>query len=128
MHVNEVSGQVVDSAFKVHTVLGPGLFERVYQLALAHELKCRGLAVCTQVSMPIDYQDLHVADAYRLDLLVEGCVAVELKSLQSIAPIHKKQLLTYLRLGSLPLGLLLNFGASSMHQGVTRVSNDAPSL
>lgn len=123
MHINEISGQIVDSAIRVHGLLGPGLLESVYEVILAYELKKRGLHVQRQIAVPIVYDSLRFEEGYRLDLLVDESIVVEIKSIDQIMPVHKKQLLTYLRLMQKPLGLLLNFNVSLMKDGITRLVN-----
>jgi GxxExxY protein len=124
MNIERVSRVVVDAGFHLHKDLGPGLLESVYEVVLARKLEARGLRVERQSCAPFDFDGMHFDDGLRLDLLVEGCVVVELKSVESIAPIHFKQLLTYLRLLNLPLGLLMNFGAPTFKQGLKRVVNN----
>ncbi len=114
---------VVDAAFQLHKNLGPGLLETVYEAVLANILKQRGLDVERQKSIPIHYQGLTLNEGFRLDLLVNNQLIVELKSVETIHPVHPKQLLTYLRLMNLPLGLLINFGAPLMKDGLKRVVN-----
>ena len=123
MHENEISGIIVDAAFKIHTTLGPGLLESVYEAVLAYELRKRGLEVDAQQSVPIRYDDVYFDEGFRLDLLVEDKVIVEIKSIEEVAPIHKKQLLTYLRLKDKRLGLLINFNTELIKQGITRTAN-----
>jgi GxxExxY protein len=120
-HVNRVSGAVVDSAFAVHTVLGPGLLESAYQACLAHELSKRGFVVQREVALPVVYDGLKLEAGYRIDLLVENCIVVEVKSVEALAPIHKAQLLSYLKLSGNPLGLLLNFNVVRMKEGIVRM-------
>jgi GxxExxY protein len=117
---------VVDAAVHVHQALGPGLFESVYEIVLAFELRRRGLHVARQVPIDVVYENLRIDGGFRADLIIEGCVLVELKSVERSAPVHKKQTLTYLRLANLRLGLLLNFGAALMKEGVTRLVNGLP--
>ncbi|MEZ4320649.1 MAG: GxxExxY protein [Myxococcota bacterium] len=123
MTENDVAKVVVDAAFKVHTTLGPGLLESVYETVLAHELSVRGLRVARQVPIAIEYDGMRFDEAFRADLLVEDLLIVELKSIEAIRPVHKKQLLTYLRLSHRKLGLLINFGTSLIKDGITRVVN-----
>jgi GxxExxY protein len=123
MHENEISGIIVDSAFKVHTSLGPGLLETVYEKVLAYEIRKRGLHVEVQQPVPVYYDNIVFDEGFRLDLLVEDKVIVEIKSIEEIAPIHKKQLLTYLRLKDKRLGLLINFNVELIKQGITRTAN-----
>ncbi|MEM6506504.1 MAG: GxxExxY protein [Planctomycetota bacterium] len=127
MTVNDVSGATVDAAIQVHRDLGPGLLESVYETVLAYELEQRGLAVQRQVAIPIKYRGLQISDAFRADLIVNQQVIVELKSVEQVVPVHKKQLLTYLRLTKMQVGLLLNFGCDVMKSGIHRVANNAPS-
>lgn len=121
MHENEISGVILDSALQVHRTLGPGLLESVYEAVLAYELEKRGLHVRRQVPIPVIYEAIHIGEGFRADLLVEGKVIVELKSIEEVAPVHKKQLLTYLRLCGLHLGLLINFNVDLLKQGFHRV-------
>ena len=123
MNENEISVHIVDCAVQLHKDLGPGLFESVYEITLAHLLQKRGLLVERQVEIPIDYDGLHINDAFRADIIVNKLVIIELKSLEVIRPVHKKQLLTYLKLTDLKLGMLLNFGEALMKDGISRVAN-----
>lgn len=123
MKENQLAGVVVDAAYRIHTKLGPGLFESVYEAVLSHELEKRGLAVERQKSIPIRYNNLVFDEGFRADIVVENSVILELKSVETIAPVHKKQLLTYLRLTNLKLGLLINFGAALIKRGIFRVVN-----
>lgn len=118
---NEVAKQVVDAAYRVHLELGPGLLESVYEAALVAELGSRGLRVARQVPVEVRYRGAPLAEGFRMDLLVEDRLVVELKSVEVLAPVHGKQLLTYLRLGGYRLGLLVNFGAPTFREGVRRV-------
>jgi iron complex transport system substrate-binding protein len=122
--IDEITGQVVDAAIKLHTRLGPGLLESVYELDPANELERRGLMVERQKPVSYEFDGLRLEDAFRVDLLVEGCVVVELKSVETLAPVHSKQILTYIRLLNLPVGLLINFGAATMKEGLHRVVNN----
>jgi GxxExxY protein len=126
VHENEIARQVVDAAYRVHTVLGPGLLESVYETALARELTRRGLSVERQVPVPVIYEDLRFDEGFRADLLVQEGVIVELKSVEKLAPVHFKQLLTYLRLADKRLGLLINFGEALIKDGIHRVVNNLP--
>lgn len=123
---NELTRQIVDSAYKLHVALGPGLLESVYELALASDLAKRGLRVERQKAIGFSYNGNRFENAFRVDLLVEGTVPVEIKSLETLAPVHAKQLLTYLRLMELPVGLLINFGAPTLKDGLRRVINSSP--
>ncbi|MFI4862062.1 MAG: GxxExxY protein [Phycisphaerales bacterium JB063] len=126
MNENDVTGVVVDAAMKVHQALGPGLLESVYERILMYELRKRGLRVEAQIPVPIVFDGLAFDEAFRCDLLVEGKVVVELKSVEEVKNVHKKQVLTYLRLMDLRVGLLLNFGCELMKQGIHRISNGMP--
>ena len=119
---NVISGKIVDAAYKVHTRLGPGLLENVYEACLAHEIQKVGLQVRRQVVVPIAYDDLAFDEAYRLDLLVEDKLIVELKAIARPSPIHRAQLLTYLKLSKRRLGLLLCFNTVLMKEGILRVA------
>ncbi len=121
MEINEISGAVVDAAMKVHTLLGPGLLEATYQHCLAHELRKRGLEVRTEVYLPVLYDGSLIDIGYRLDILVESEILVEAKSINAIAPIHKAQLLTYLKLAKKKVGLLINFNVEHLRDGITRL-------
>ena len=123
MTENEIASQVVDVAYKIHLKFGPGLLESVYEALLAHELRKRGLRVETQKPIPIVYEDVRLEVGFRADLIVEDKVIIELKSVEAVAPVHKKQLLTYLRLTDKRLGLLINFGENLIKDGITRVAN-----
>jgi len=120
---NEIATDIVDAAFLVHTSLGPGLLESVYEVALAYELKHRGHAIKRQVPISIRYREVVFEEGFRADLLVDDKVIVELKSIEEVAPVHKKQLLTYLRLTDKRLGLLINFGEELIKTGISRVVN-----
>lgn len=123
MTENEIAKEIVDAAFKIHTTLGPGLLESVYEAVLAYELKQRGLLVVRQQPIPVVYEEVHLEEGFRADLIVEGKVIVELKSVEVIAPVHKKQVLTYLWLTNLKLGLLINFGEALIKDGISRIVN-----
>jgi GxxExxY protein len=120
---NEIAKEIVDAAFKIHTTLGPGLLESVYEAVLTHELSSRGLPVERQKSMPVIYENVRLEEGFRADLMVSDKVIVELKSVEKVAPVHKKQLLTYLRLADKRLGLLINFGEARIRDGITRIVN-----
>ncbi len=123
MRENEIAKEVVDAAFRVHTKLGPGLLKSVYEVVLAYELEKRGLSVLRQKSVTVKYDDLFFDVGFRADIIVENLVILELKSVETTSPVHKKQLLTYLRLAGKKLGLLINFGAPLIKQGVFRIVN-----
>ncbi len=121
---NEVSGVVVDAAYKVHTTLGPGLLESVYETVMDFELRRRKLKVRRQVVIPVVYEGVLLEEGFRTDLIVEDKVIVELKSVETIHPVHKKQLLTYLRLADKRVGLLINFNVTLIKDGISRVVNN----
>lgn len=121
MEVNEISGRIVDAAMKVHTVLGPGLLESAYHACLTHELRKCGLKVQPQVEMPVRYDGVDIDLGYRIDLLVEDAVIVELKAVEKIAPVHEAQLLSYLKLSGKRLGLLINFHVPHLRNGIKRM-------
>ena len=123
MSENEIGTMIVDAAVAVHRELGSGLLESVYEIVLAHELQQRGLRVNRQVPITIRYKDMIFDAAFRADLVVEEKVIVELKSVENISEVHKKQVQTYLRLKGCKLGFLLNFGEALMKRGITRVVN-----
>jgi GxxExxY protein len=121
--IDDITGEIVDAAIKLHMRLGPGLLESVYEMVLAKELERRGLKVERQKPISFEFDGLRFEDGFRVDLLVEGVVVVELKSVEKLAPVHGKQILTYLRLLNLPVGLLINFGAATLKEGLQRVVN-----
>ncbi len=121
--INAISGQIVDSALRVHSALGPGLLESAYRACLAYELRTREMTVFEEVPLPVMYESQRLEIGYRIDLLVENLVVVEVKSVAEIAPIHKAQLLSYLKLSGRPLGLLLNFNVVLMKNGIVRMRN-----
>ncbi len=121
--LDDVTGEIVDAAYKLHTGLGPGLLESVYETVLARDLQRLGLQVERQKSVAFDYDDLHFDDGLRVDLLVESRVVVEIKSVEKLLPVHPKQVLTYLRLLNLSVGLLINFGAPTLKEGLKRIVN-----
>jgi GxxExxY protein len=121
MQVNEVSRHVVDAAMKVHSALGPGLLESAYEAILCFELRRRGLHVENQVAVPIVYHGHRIEVGYRIDILVEASVIVEIKTVSTLLPIHEAQLLSYLRLSGTKLGLLLNFNVVHMRDGIKRM-------
>lgn len=124
MHeINKLATLTVDAAFSVHKTLGPGLLESVYEAVLAHELKQRNLTVVRQQAIPVKYDGLEFLEGFRADLIVSDALIVELKSVEKISPVHKKQLLTYLRLSDKKLGLLINFGENLIKDGIFRIVN-----
>ena len=118
-----IGREVFFAGLEVHKHLGPGMLENAYQVCYVHELSSRGLDVSSEVSLAIDYKGLSVPNAYRIDILVEGCLPLELKSVEEIHPRHKAQLLTYLKYGGFQLGFLVNFNVRLFKSGVTRVVN-----
>lgn len=123
MHENEISKIVLDASIKVHSALGPGLLESVYEAALAHELERRALRVERQKGIPVVYEGKHLGEGFRADLIVEGKVIIEIKSVVDLAAVHKMQILTYLKLSGLRLGLLINFNVPLVIDGYDRVVN-----
>lgn len=122
--LESLARHAVDCGFKLHAALGPGLLESVYEVCLFESLAKRGFFVERQKPIPIRFDGLVITEGFRADLLIERQLLVELKSTESFAPVHAKQMLTYLRLMDLPLGLLINFGASTFKEGVRRVVNN----
>jgi GxxExxY protein len=122
--INAVSGELVDGAMKVHSVLGPGLLESAYEACLAYELRKRGLNVLVQVPLPVTYDGMQLEVGYRIDLLVEDAVVVELKTVAKFAPVHQAQLLSYLKLSAHRVGLLINFHAVHLKDGIKRMIID----
>jgi GxxExxY protein len=121
---NQLSSKIIKAAINVHTELGPGLLESVYQSAMIIELGHMGLTVQSEVPLPVFYRGEKIhEEGFRLDLLVEDTVVVELKSVAKVEDVHKKQLLTYLRLAKKPLGLLINFNEAMLKEGITRIIN-----
>jgi iron complex transport system substrate-binding protein len=123
LNPEEVSAIVVDTAYHLHRKLGPGLLESVYEVLLAGMLERRGLRVERQKVVAFEFEGVHFDEGLRLDLIVEGVLVVELKSVERMSPVHLKQLLTYLRLLNLPIGLLINFGSPTFKEGVKRIVN-----
>ncbi len=125
--LDRITGAIIDTAITLHRDLGPGLLETVYEAILEKMLISRGFVVERQKSVVFDYGGMTFDDGLRIDLLVEGCVVVELKSMERLAPVHGKQVLTYLKLMKLPVGLLINFGGATLKEGLRRIVNDFPS-
>ena len=123
MTENEIAKQILDAAFRVHTKLGPGLLESVYEVVMAYELKKGGLIADRQKAMPITYDGIRFDEAFRSDIVVNGKIITELKSVEALLPVHAKQLLTQLRLSELKLGLLINFGEAHLKNGIKRIVN-----
>lgn len=124
MDIERVAATAVDCGLRIHRELGPGLLESAYEAVLAHALQQRGLAVERQKLIPISFEGLIVEGGFRADLLVEGALLIELKSIERLAPIHGKQVLTYLRFLDLSLGLLMNFGGETFKEGLRRIVNN----
>lgn len=120
---NDIATAIVDAAYTIHRALGPGLLESAYEAVMTHELQKRGRTVSTQVAVPVVYESVRLDTGFRADLVVDDLVIVELKSIEKVAPVHKKQLTTYLRLSGKRLGLLINFGEELIKDGITRVVN-----
>ena len=123
-HIDKIASEIVDSAYKVHKELGPGLLESVYEAALAYELEKEGLSIVTQKGIPVVYDTIKLELGFKADIIVENKVIIEIKSVESLAAVHFKQLLSYLRLTDLKLGLLLNFNESLLKNGLKRVVNN----
>ncbi|HEX3879462.1 MAG TPA: GxxExxY protein [Bryobacteraceae bacterium] len=123
MTENSITKEIVDAAYQIHTRLGPGLLESVYETVMAYELSRRGLHTLRQHAIPIVYEEVRIDPGFRADLLVEDKVIVEIKSVETLAPVHKKQLLTYLRLAGKRLGVLINFHVPLIKDGITRIVN-----
>ena len=124
--LDDITAAIVDAAYKLHIGLGPGLLESVYEAVLARDLMRRGLRVERQKPISFEYDGLRFEDGYRVDLMVEARVIVEIKSVDKVVQVHSKQLLTYLRLLNLPVGLLINFGAPTLKEGLQRIVNGLP--
>jgi GxxExxY protein len=126
MKLDDITGTIVDASIRIHRELGPGLLESVYETVLARVLQRRGLRVARQKTIRFEYDGMVFEEGFRTDLLVEEYVIVEIKSVEQLAPVHGKQLLTYLRLMHLPVGLLINFGAATLKEGLHRIVNHLP--
>ena len=124
MTENEIATIIVDACYRIHTGLGPGLLESAYEACLVYELVRRGLRVEQQKSLPVFYKEVHLDVGYRLDILVEGSVIIELKAVEKLLPIHEAQLLSYLKLSGCRVGLLINFNAPVLKQGIRRLVNN----
>jgi len=123
MDINQLSSKIIGATIEVHKALGPGLLESAYQKCLSHELRLRGISFADEKPLPLIYKGEKLDCGYRLDLVVENAIIIELKSCEKLEPIHKAQLLTYLKLSNLKLGLLLNFNVPLMRDGIVRVVN-----
>jgi GxxExxY protein len=126
--INRITGEVVDAAYRLHTQLGPGLLESAYGLVLTRVLEQKGITVEREKPISFTFEGMQIDNGFRVDLLVGGCVVVELKSVEKMAPVHAKQVLTYLKLLDLPIGLLINFGAERLNDGIKRIVNDRAPL
>ena len=126
MDENAIAKEIVNAAFKIHKKLGPGLLESVYESVLAFELEKKALSVKRQTVIGLTYEGMTFDEGFRADLIVEGKIIVELKSVEAVSPVHKKQLLTYLKLADKRLGLLINFGSNLIRNGIHRVVNNLP--
>lgn len=124
MHIDEISAIVIDEAIAIHRELGPGLFEIVYEAILAGRLEARGLSITRQVPVPLVFDGQSFEAAFRIDILVEGKLVLEIKAVEQLGKAHAKQLLTYLRILKQPVGLLLNFSGATMKEGIRRMVND----
>lgn len=122
--IDRISGEVIDLAIRVHKALGPGLMESVYEQIMAAKLIERGYDVTRQQPIDAEFEGLRFETAFRADIVVNGCLIVEIKSLERLAPVHAKQLLIYLRLTKQPVGLLINFGGATLKEGITRLVNN----
>jgi GxxExxY protein len=123
MTENDIGELVIGAAIRVHSAIGPGLLEKAYQACLAYELAKRNLQVDKEVWCPLRYEELLIDNGYRIDLLVENLVVIEVKAIEQILPVHRGQVLSYLRLGGFKLGYLLNFNVAHMRDGITRLVN-----
>ena len=124
MDIEQISGDVVDVAIRLHRELGPGLLESVYEAILASKLAAMGYSVARQRPIDIEFEGLHFEAAFRIDLIVDNRLLVEIKSVERLSAVHAKQLLTYLRLTKQPVGLLINFGGETLKEGLKRIVND----
>ena len=122
--IEQLITMAMDCGFAIHRALGPGLLESAYEALMAAALAKRGVSVERQKSIALDFEDIHIEDVYRVDLLIEDQLIIELKSVERLAPVHQKQLLTYLRITGRPLGLLMNFGDDLLMNGISRVINN----
>ena len=124
MNENAITGTIINCCYNIHKDLGPGLFESVYEEILTYELISKNLKVDRQIGMPVEWKEIRMDQGFRLDLIVENKVIVEIKSIEAIAPVHKKQLITYLRLTNIKVGLLINFNETLLKDGITRLVNN----
>lgn len=124
MEIEKIASEIVDAAIKVHKALGPGLLESAYQQCLIYELKKRGLKVDSEVAMPVTYDGMKIDAGYRMDIVVDGSIVIENKTVEKLLPIHQAQLLTYLKLGGYRLGFLFNWNVTIMKDGIKRIVNN----
>jgi len=123
MDVNQITEKIIGCAIEVHKRLGPGLLESAYEECLSYELKCIGLEIARQVAVPVVYKDIKLECGYRIDILVENCVIIELKSIETFAPVHEAQILTYMKFTNKTIGLLINFNVTLLKNGIKRYKN-----
>ena len=123
VELKDISGSIINAAMEVHTVLGPGLLESTYEKCLKHELSLRKLTALSQVTLPINYKNKIIDEGYRLDLLVENQIIVELKTVEKFIPLHEAQLLSYLKMSNKKVGLLINFNVTRLKYGIKRIIN-----
>lgn len=123
MDINQVTGKIIEAAMKVHSTLGPGLLESAYEACLIHELQKRGLQTVSQQILPVHYDGLNLDAGYRIDVMVENRVLVELKAVEKVLPIHEAQLMSYLKLSGKKVGLLINFNVIHLKTGIKRIAN-----
>jgi GxxExxY protein len=122
LEINKITSEILDSAYKVHSALGPGLLESAYQACLVYELRNKGLSVEVEKPLPLIYEEIKMDCGYRLDILVEGIVVIELKSVEHLSDVHTAQILTYMKLSGCKVGLLLNFFTKSLKHGIKRLA------
>ena len=128
MKLNDITGAIVDHSIHINQKLGPGLLESVYQRVLAYELRKAGFQVETEVPIPLEWDGHIIDESFRADIIVNGEVLIELKSVEKTLPVHRKQTLTYIKLANHRVGLLINFGAALLKDDIHRIANDAPNL
>ena len=126
MDIEETARQIVDAAYKVHTTLGPGLLESTYQACISYELRSRGLRVENEIQVPVIYHEVRIDAGYRIDMLVESSIVIENKCVDQLLPIHKAQLLTYMKLGGYHLGFLINWNVELIKSGINRIVFNLP--
>ena len=124
--LDDITGAIIDASLRIHRDLGPGLLESVYETTLARALERRGFHVERQKPIHFEYDEMSFDEGFRVDLMIDDCVVVELKSVERLAPVHSKQVLTYLKLAKKPIGLLINFGAATLKEGLNRIVNGLP--